>query len=170
MKFTIESGLALLKAADLVHELKHWEIEDDDGNVIEDIGPVLAVFFSDVWGWATSDVTLLPREEIPRLAELYDFYGWCGVLYWAFSKREWTRSAFYDNNRFIEFVAHEEAIKQEVPGYTERGSAKRVYTIGEGFPNSGAVAQLEERHRPKVQVEGSTPSGASTPTARERQS
>lgn len=85
---------------------------------------------NDVWGWATADGEYVEDEELPEVARLFWDYGWCGILYWVSEKRGHMKSEFEDNNRFIEFVRNEEAIKKEIPGSSERAYAKRSYTIG----------------------------------------
>ena len=85
---------------------------------------------NDVWAWASADGEYVTDEELPRLAELFWSYGWCGILYWVSQKNDGMRSEFVDVNRFIDFVAHEEAIREELPNSSARAYAKRQYIIG----------------------------------------
>lgn len=85
---------------------------------------------NDTWAWACADGEDVPDEELPRVAELFFQYGWCGILYWVSERNEQMRSEFEDINRFIAFVRAEEAICQEVPNSDKRAYAKREYTVG----------------------------------------
>lgn len=90
---------------------------------------------NDVWSWASADCEHILDEELPEVARLFKDYGWCGILYWVSQKHNGMISEFTDNNRFIEFVRNEEAIKQEVPDYNRRAYVKKSYTItGEPTP------------------------------------
>lgn len=87
---------------------------------------------NDTFAWACSESEYVPDEELPRLAELFWRYGYCGVLYWVSERRGGYKSEFHDINRFIQFVREEEKIRQEEPSSTERAYLKKQYTIGEG--------------------------------------
>ena len=56
------------------------------------------------------DFEYVSDEELPKVANLFWNYGWCGILYWASKKNNGMKSEFFDNNRFIEFVENEEKI------------------------------------------------------------
>ena len=85
---------------------------------------------SDTWAWACADGEYVPDEELPEVARLYHWYGWCGILYWASERNKQMSSEFRDVNRFIEFVRNEEGIRKEVPDDSKRAYAKREYTLG----------------------------------------
>ena len=59
---------------------------------------------NDTWAWAWADGEYVPDEELPRVAELFWHYGYCGILYWVSERNEQMRSEFEDINRFIDFV------------------------------------------------------------------
>lgn len=123
-----------------------WDDEDDEEN------EVLArtINLNDTWAWAFADGEYVPDEEIPELARLFWHYGWCGVLYWASKRNDWRRSEFEDVNRFIDFVRNEEAIREEVPGSSERAYLRRSYVLG------GSSADVMVRLMPPVTSSGFT--------------
>jgi hypothetical protein len=86
---------------------------------------------NDVWGWACADGETVPDENLQEVAILFFRYGWCGVLWWVSQRRGGCRSEFADNNRFLDFVAAEEAIRSEEPNSNKRAYLKRQYTVGE---------------------------------------
>jgi hypothetical protein len=92
------------------------------------LGQVLNM--NDTWGWACADGEDVSDEELPRVAELFYRYGWCGLLYWVSERNEKKRSEFEDVNRFVAFVRAEESIRLEIPGSSKRAYAKREYVIG----------------------------------------
>lgn len=85
---------------------------------------------NDTWGWGCADGEDVTDEELPRLAELFITYGYCGVLYWVSSKRNNCKSEFHDVNRHIEFVRREEELRLSEPSSSKRAYAKIQYTIG----------------------------------------
>lgn len=76
--------------------------------------------FNDTWAWACADGEVVAADEIADVAKLFRAWGWAGLLYWATTKRPGLRSEFKDNNRFIDFVALEEAFKKAVPDSSTR--------------------------------------------------
>ena len=84
---------------------------------------------NDVWAWALSDCEEVAEEELPELGQLFFDYGWPGILYWVSKKNDGMRSEFLDNNRFIDFVTHEEKLKKEVPDSSTRAYKKIKYTL-----------------------------------------
>lgn len=84
---------------------------------------------NDVWGWACADMEEVADEELPELARLFRYYGWCGVLYWVSQKHNGMRSEFYHYNRMIEFVEHEEQIIKDYPSESARAYEKISYRI-----------------------------------------
>lgn len=117
MKFTMEEARELLTRAGLFF--------DDDEEVS------LCLNMNDVWMWACADGEDVPNEELPRLAELFWRYGWCGVLYWVSERNGGRISEFMNNNRFIDFVKNEEDIRQMEPSSDKRAYLKCKYTLGE---------------------------------------
>jgi len=85
---------------------------------------------NDVWAWACADGEHVADEELPAVAELFYRYGWCGILYWV-AEKNGCKSEFKDNNRFIEFVRHEERIRKEVPDSNRRAYFAASYAVGE---------------------------------------
>lgn len=85
---------------------------------------------NDVFGWAMADGEEVSDEELPEVAELFFYYGWCGILYWVHKKRNNMKSEFQDVNRFISFVKIEEQIKKDYPRHSERAYKKEQYIIG----------------------------------------
>jgi hypothetical protein len=86
---------------------------------------------NDVWAWACADGQYVPDEKLPEVAELFWRYGWAGILYWVSKENGNMRSEFVDNNRFIDFVTHEEQLRKEFPDSDERAYKKISYTIGD---------------------------------------
>jgi len=87
---------------------------------------------NDTFFWGCADCEYVEDEELPRLAELYDQYGDCGVVYWvAVEKRGGMVPEFVNVKRQIEFVTQEEAIRKEEPNPSKRAYLKRKYAIGE---------------------------------------
>ncbi len=82
----------------------------------------LFINMSDTWAWACADGELVKPDEISEVARLFEQWGWCGLLYWASKKHDDMRSEFKDINRFIDFVAREEAFVKAEPN-----SSKRAY-------------------------------------------
>lgn len=113
----ITDGFKLLEAAGLFFE------PDDE------MGPHW-LNMNDVWGWACGDAEEVTEADAPELARLFRNYGWCGVLYWVSEKRGGATSEFLDNNRFIEFVRHEETLRKEVPDSSTRAYKKLAYKLG----------------------------------------
>ena len=122
MTYTPAEALALLRAADVFFD---DEVDPDE--------PLLAqtLNLNDTWGWAIADGEYVPNEELPRVAELFHRYGWCGILYWASERNNRCRSEFHHINRMLDFVRAEETIRAEIPDVNLRAYAKRQYTIGE---------------------------------------
>lgn len=85
---------------------------------------------NDVWGWACADCEEVAEEELQAVALLFHNYGWCGILYWVSEKRGGMKSEFLDNNRFIDFVRHEEGLREKVPNSSERAYKKIKYKLG----------------------------------------
>lgn len=85
---------------------------------------------NDTWGWACADGEKVPNEKLPEVAELFWRYGWAGILYWVSEQREQMRSEFHDNNRMIDFVRHEEALRKSEPNSSKRAYAKLKYMLG----------------------------------------
>lgn len=103
---------------------------DDD---ITEESPELkqVINLNDTFYWACSDCQRVTDDELPRIAELFWRYGWCGVLYWVLvEKRKENLVEFADVNRFIEFVAQEEKIRVDEPSQSRRAYMRRQYTIG----------------------------------------
>ncbi len=85
---------------------------------------------NDTWAWAACDGVYVLDEDLPEVASLFWRYGFCGILYWASERDDGRRSEFHDINRFIEFVRHEEAIRQDEPHSSKRAYLKHSYMIG----------------------------------------
>lgn len=120
-RFDTESARTFLKAADVF-----FDLEDCDGD------PKWAQMLNmnDVWGWACADCEYVPDDKLSEVAELAWRYGWAGILYWVSEARGGERSEFHDNNRFIDFVRHEEKLRKEIPGSSARAYHKLTYTLG----------------------------------------
>lgn len=115
--FDLERGLALLNAAEIFLEPD----EEVPGRFIN---------LNDAFAWACADAEIVYDADVPRVAELFYNYGWCGILYWC-SQRGHGRSEFLDVRRMIEFVDYEEWLKRNVQSSTERACKRLVYTLGE---------------------------------------
>lgn len=89
-----------------------------------------SIMMSDVWGWACADGFTLTDANIERVAELYNRYGFPGLLYYQTeADPRYKSSEFTDNNRFLQFVQNEERIRKEQPDYNKRGYYKAAYAI-----------------------------------------
>lgn len=86
-------------------------------------GDKLLVNISDTFAWASADAEPVPPEAVAELARLFSDWGRAGLLYWVSKQRGGARSEFKDVNRYIDFVAREEAWKKREPS-----SSKRAYT------------------------------------------
>ena len=108
-----------------------------------------SINFNDTWAWACADSELATPEEIPEVARLYRAWGWAGLLYWCSQKRGGLRSEFRDNNRFIDFVAREEAFCRAVPD-----SSRRAYLTTDELQQAvDAVARTAaSQHEPTTRV------------------
>lgn len=93
--------------------------------------PGLWLNLNDVFGWGCADGEEITDEDLDEVTRLFIQYGWCGLLYWASKKRGGCRSEFKDINRFIEFVAREEAIITEQPDSSKRAYLAKSYTLGQ---------------------------------------
>jgi hypothetical protein len=116
------------------------EHEDDEGPE-ERKKWAQAINLNDVWAWACSDCTFVEDEELPELARLVKLYGWCGALYFCYKKDDKGLPGFHDNARFVQFVEHEEELRNSVEDYDERAYHKLVYTLGE--MTAGSVCTCE---------------------------
>lgn len=85
---------------------------------------------NDVWCWACADAEYVPDDELPEVARLFWWYGWCGILYWVSERNNKMKSEFHDINRFIQFVREEELIKKEIPDSSKRAYTVKQYTVG----------------------------------------
>lgn len=120
MMFSIESARQLLQTADVFFGA------DDD----EDHKGAQTLNLNDAFVWACADGEYVEDAELPRVAELFWKYGYCGILYWASLKTPDMRIEFRDVSRFVEFVANEEAIVAEEPQSTKRAYLQRDYHLG----------------------------------------
>lgn len=117
----IENAKALLEAADVFFG---FDEEWPDGKWERTIN------LNDTFYWACCDGVVVEDEEMPRVAELFFRYGWCGILYWvAVEKRGGEKPEFLDVQRHIEFVRQEEKLRQEVPSASKRAYTKLEYTL-----------------------------------------
>lgn len=113
-----EEAWALLKACphyyhDAEESPKHW------------------ITMNDVWGWACADGFELTAANVDRVADLYDRYGFGGLLL-AHKELEpgHYASEFRDNNRFLQFAEREEQIRKRVPDSNRRAYHRAVYLVG----------------------------------------
>lgn len=120
--FKVDEARELLTKADIFFG---YDDPDDDPKFAQTIN------LNDAFYWACSDGEYVEDDELPRLAELFFRYGYCGVMYWvAVEKRGGETPEFLDVRRQIEFVTQEEAIRKELPSSSKRAYTKRQYTIG----------------------------------------
>lgn len=135
MTFTIDKARKFLDLSGIFCTSQEEFEGVTDPEEIEDLKWGLQVInLNDTWAWACSDCQKVEDEELPELAQLFWYYGYCGVLYWAAKKGGILASQFLDINRFIEFVENEERIKIEEPDWNKRAFYKSVYTLGELSP------------------------------------
>lgn len=116
----IEQARTLLNAADVF-----FDCDEDEPEMRQVLN------MSDVWAWACADCEKVEDSELPELGTLFFRYGWAGILYWVSQKRGGIRSEFKDNNRFIDFVAHEEELRKKIESSNQRAYATLTYTLGE---------------------------------------
>lgn len=117
--FTIESARELLTKADIF-------LGCDDPKDAQTIN------LNDAFYWACADAEYVEDSELPRLAELFWYYGNAGVNYWVLvEKRGGEKPEFFDVQRQVEFVTQEEAIRKEEPSSSKRAYLNRQYTIGQ---------------------------------------
>ena len=154
--YTIDEAKNLLTQAGVFFDC----VEEDD--------PIFKqmINLNDVWGWACADGEVVSEEDLPELAELFFRYGYCGVLWWVSKKRNNCRSEFEDINRFLDFVANEEAIRADRQGRRE-GEGESVknqeagycaicgdwVTVGEGLFDQGLVKHHPGRCRQRQKRE-----------------
>ena len=100
-----------------------WD-SDDEEKYIQSLN------MNDTWGWACAWSQPVTDNELIEVASLFISYGYPGVLYWVSKKNDNMRSEFEDINRFVDFVANEERIKEEKPNYNDRAYYKSQYTLG----------------------------------------
>jgi len=141
---TPENALSLLKDAKIFFTDNPTTDEDNPEGCYE-------INFNDTWAWACSDGEYVPHEDIPELAELFRDYGWCGVLYWSARRNSGAEfkigdrhSEFADVNRFIDFVAQEEKLREEIPSDNKRAFHKLTYTLGE-LNKESYISQVMQR-------------------------
>lgn len=97
-------------------------------------GPSKLINMGDVWAWAYAGCIVLTDENVVRVAELYNRYGFPGLLYYQIEADGYTKSEFTDNNRMIQFVTNEERIRKECPDYNKRAYFKAEYKIDGVIP------------------------------------
>jgi hypothetical protein len=123
------------KFAEIVHDAQD-EISDDLNLLMSaDLGWLqedgsLEINLNDTWYWACSDCEVVSPQEMKAVARLFNKYGFAGILYWVYKKRNDEYTQFEDYNRFIDFVAKEEEIIRKIPGSTKRAQYKCQYTLG----------------------------------------
>ncbi len=128
----VENTEALKSYWDIVKVIPSFYdmMEDAEPGELIHIDEKYFISMSDVWAWATSDGFFVNNSNVKRIAELFQRYGFCGLLYYQqYELKHWKCSEFTDNNRMIQFVYNEEKIRKEVPDYNKRGYAKYTYTI-----------------------------------------
>jgi hypothetical protein len=100
------------------------------GDIGDDPKDAQTLNMNDVWGWATAWGEYVPDEDLPEVARLFSRYGDAGLLYWVSERHEKMKSEFEDNNRFIDFVRHEEELCLQCPDSNKRAYTKLKYTLG----------------------------------------
>jgi hypothetical protein len=123
MMMSVEKARELLNAAEVFFDLD----EDDDDPKWEQ-----TLNLNDCFFWASADGEYVEDKDLPEVARLFWKYGHNGILYWAWKKTgaDW-KPEFFDVRRAIEFVKHEEDIRDEEPDSNKRAYLKKRYTIGE---------------------------------------
>lgn len=104
-----------------------WCFTNEDGS--------LSINMNDIWGWAVSWCAEVPADQVSEVARLFREYGEGGLMYWHSCQENNMRSEFADNNRKIDFVRHEERIKNEVKDYNKRAYHKESYVLGANEPS-----------------------------------
>ena len=129
--FLMTGGYFYYDSPDELQNMLRDCYDDDEQDEADEVKQTINM--NDTWGWAVSWGEHIPDEDLPEVARLAHYYGWCGILYWVSQKFN-MRSEFHDNNRFIDFVANEERIKKEVPDHNKRAYSKQSYVINELAP------------------------------------
>lgn len=95
----------------------------EDGN--------LSLNMNDIWGWALAWFPEVAADQLSAVADLFKRYGDAGLMYWHSCQEKDMRSEFHDNNRAIDFVRKEEAIRKETPDSSARAYRKVSYLLGD---------------------------------------
>jgi hypothetical protein len=117
--FNIKSARKLLTDAEIFYG------EDE-----EEPESAQTINMNDQWSWGCSHGQYVPNDRLIEVAELFRKYGLAGILYWVSKENDNMRSEFLDNNRFIDFVAHEEQLIKDIPSSDDRAYFKLKYTLG----------------------------------------
>lgn len=116
---TLDEAKALLLASGYV-------LEADDEI------PPWTLNMSDTFGWGLAFAETIPEDQLVKVAELFQRFGWGGLAYWV-SEHVGLMSEFCDVNRMIQFVRYEVDICRETPDPTRRAYRKICYLIGEAW-------------------------------------
>jgi hypothetical protein len=118
MNMTKEEALTLLEASGVFFP------DDDEAGEH-------AINLNDAFWWAVADGEKVEDEELIEVGSLFFHYGWCGILYWVSKKRNLGKVEFFDINRFIDFVKHEEELVEQEPDTNKRAYMNIKYELGE---------------------------------------
>jgi len=121
---SVEGAKKMLMASGLFFEAEDFEEDPETWDKF-------ILNMNDAWAWASPDCEEVKEDELPELARLFSTYGWCGVLYFVSQRNDDMRSEFLDNNRFIDFVKHEEVLLKAEPNSSKRAYAKVSYSLGD---------------------------------------
>jgi hypothetical protein len=134
--FTVEEARALLTAAKVFYDPDPDEAYDDRAEN-EGVGWGQTLNLNDTFAWACADGEPVSDADLPRVAQLFYRYGWCGILYWVTREKRtggdnpnWM-AEFLDVRRFIEFVEHEEQLRRDELSDSKRAYRRLAYTLGE---------------------------------------
>lgn len=99
-KFDINSARKLLEAANVFFD-------------VDDEVPPQTLNLNDALNYACADGETVMDGELPRLAELFWQYGWCGILYWvSVEKRGGELASIPSVQRKIDFIKETEGGKR----------------------------------------------------------
>lgn len=120
---TIEKCKKLLSDAGLFYWTADEIDEDDDPDMLQTLN------MNDTWAWAAAFGQYVPDDKIKEVADLFQTYGFCGVLYWVSEQNNQMESEFSHVNRMVQFVRTEEALRKSVDSRSQYAYLKRTYTL-----------------------------------------
>ena len=123
MRLPIRQARKLLERSGYTYYDDHEDFLEDEESLVLNM--------NDTFAWATAWSVEIPDNKLIEVADLFQRYGYAGLVYWVSETNNQMKSAFYDINRYIEFVRREEKVIKEMPESNQRAYTRVTYTIGE---------------------------------------